>query len=540
MRRSFQIIFLLSSALGLLLSGCTRRTTPVDEGIRTQTLLLGNGAEPQSLDAHLVTAYTDQNILLALFEGLCALDERSSQPVPAAAESWTVSEDGLTYTFHLRAGLKWSNGEPLTAADFVQAWRRALSPALASEYAYLLHPLKNAAALNAGTLTDLTQLGAAAPDDRTLRLTLERPTPYLPALTANPVWFPLNPRALAAGGGVDDRANRWTSLSLVSNGPFTLEEWRANAHVKVTRNPHYWDAASVRLNAIIFYPTESPDTEERNFRAGQVHLTHALPPTKIATYREQNPAALRIDPFLQVIFLRFNTTRPPFDQPAVRRAFALTIDRDAITRSVLRGANPPALHFTPPDLVGYTSRTRLAPEFAQARGLLAQAGYPEGRGLPTLTLQVRNDAQQPGMAEVLQALWARELGVKLEIRTLEQKTWVQNQQALDYMISGAGWIGDFADPVTFLDLFTSTGGNNWTGWRDATYDDLIARASAETDPAARLELLQQVEARLLSEAPIAPVFFGAHAYLIHPAVRGWEPALLGFHQYKKVFLKKPE
>lgn len=540
MHRPLSLCCLLAVFTCLAFSGCTRRTTPAEDGVRTQTLLLGNGAEPQSLDPHLVTAYTDQNILLALFEGLCALDERSSQPIPAAAESWQVSADGLTYTFHLRPGLKWSNGEPLIASDFVHAWRRALSPALASEYAYLLHPLKNAAALNAGTLTDFTQLGAAAPDDRTLRLTLERPTPYLPALTANPVWFPLNPRALAAGGGLDDRANRWTRLSLVGNGPFTLQEWKANAHVKVTRNPHYWDAAAVRLNGIFFYPTESPDTEERNFRAGQVHLTHALPPTKIATYREQSPAALRIDPFLQVIFLRFNTTRPPFEQAAVRQAFALAIDRDAITRSVLRGANPPAPHFTPPNLAGYTSRTKLAPEFAQARTLLAQAGYPDGRGLPTITLQVRNDAQQPGMAEVLQALWSRELGVKLEIRTLEQKTWVQNQQALDYMISGAGWIGDFADPVTFLDLFVSTGGNNWTGWKDPAYDNLISRAATTIDPATRLESFQQAEARLLTEAPATPIFFGANAYLIHPAVRGWEPALLGFHQYKKVFLKLPE
>jgi len=307
--------------------------------------------------------------------------------------------------------------------------------------------------------------------------------------------------------------------------------------VKVVRNPHYWDAAAVRLNAIVFFPTESPDTEERNFRAGQVHVTHGLPATKIAPYREQSPAALRLDPFLQTIFLRFNTTRPPFDQPAVRRAFSLAIDRPAIAHSVLRGANQPAPHFTPPNCGGYTSRATVGTDFAAARALLAQAGYPEGRGLPVITIQVRNDAQQPAMAEVLQALWLRELGVRLEIRTLEQKTWVQNQQALDYMISGAGWIGDFADPVTFLDLFVSTGGNNWTGWSDAHYDRLIAQAAVTADAGARLELFQQAEALLLDSAPIAPVFFGTRSYLIHSAVRGWEPAPLGFHQYQKIHLQ---
>ncbi len=540
MRRSHVCLCLLSSVLFLLTTGCGRRTTPADAGVRTQTLLLGNGAEPQSLDPHLVTAYTDQNILLALFEGLCALDETSSRAVPAAAERWDVSADGLVYTFHLRAGLTWSNGEPLVAGDFVFAWRRALTPALGAEYAYLLHPLKNAAAFNAGTVTDSAALGAEALDDRTLRLTLERPTPYLPALTANPVWFPLNPRALAATGAVADRANDWTRAHLVGNGPFAFAEWRPNAHVKVTRNLHYWDVAAVRLQAIVFVPTESPETEERNFRAGQVHLTHALPSTKLATYREQDPAALRVDPFLQTIFLRFNTTKPPFTDPRVRRALALAIDRPAITRSVLRDANPPAPHFTPPDLAGYTARANVPADFDQARALLAEAGFPGGRGLPVLSLQVRNDGQQPGMAEVLQARWAKELGVRLEIRTLEQKTWVQNQQNLDYLISGAGWIGDFADPVTFLDLFVSQGGNNWTGWADAAYDDLIARAATTPDPAARLELFQQAEARLLSEAPITPVFWGTRTYLIHPAVHGWEPALLGFHQYKKVYLQTKE
>ena len=534
MRRLLLIVPVL-----LFIGGCARRESPVAAGIRTQTLLLGNGAEPQSLDPHLVTAYTDQNILLALFEGLCALDERTSQPVPAAAESWEVSSDGLVYTFHLRAGLKWANGEKLTATDFVFAWRRALAPTLGSEYSYLLYPLKNAAAFNAGTLTDPAALGCEAPDAHTLRLTLERPTPYLPALTANPIWFPLNPRVLAASGPVADRTNGWASPgTLVGNGPFILQEWRSNAHVKVVRNPHYWDAATVRLNAIVFYPTESPDTEERNFRAGQVHVTHALPPTKLATYRTQTPTALRLDPFLQTVFLRFNTTRPPFDQPAVRRALALAIDRAAITRSVLRDANLPAPHFTPPNCAGYTTRATVDTDFAAARALLATAGYPEGRGLPILTLQIRNDAQQPGLAEILQALWQRELGVRLEIRSLEQKTWVQNQQTLDYMISGAGWIGDFADPVTFLDLFISTSGNNWTGWHNADYDRLIAQAAATAAPAARLELFQQAEALLLESAPITPVFFGSQAYLLHPSVRGWEPALLGFHQYKKIYLKQ--
>lgn len=528
------------AALLVLASGCAKRETPAAASARSSILLVGNLAEPQELDPQLISAYTDQNIAVALFEGLCALDERSSQPVPAAAESWESSADGLTWTFHLRAAAKWSNGEPLTAADFVASWRRALQPALAAEYAYLLYPLKHAEALNTGKLTDFTALGAEALDDRTLRITLERPTPYLPSLTAQPTWFPVNPRVLAKFGDANQRLPAWTRTgNLVGNGPFILAEWTPNARLVVAKNPAYWDAAGVRLGQIVFFPTESPEVEERNFRANQVHVTYGLPTSKLATYQQENPAALRLDPFLQAIFLRFNTTKPPFTDARVRRALSLAVDRTAIATSVLRGAGTPARSFTPPDCAGYTARATVPTDFETARRLLAEAGFPGGKGLPTLDLQVRNDEHQPRVAEVLQAQWAKELGVKLTITPLEQKTWVQNQQTLNYTLSGAGWIGDFVDPVTFLDLFVSGGGNNWTGWANPDYDRLIAQAAATPDPAARREVFQQAEALLLEQAPIAPVFFGTRAYLTHPAVKGWEPSLLGLHQYKKVYLQSP-
>lgn len=541
MRRGF--IGLLATVLCLLAGACAKRETPVQAALATRTLHVGNLAEPQELDPQLISAFTDQNIAVALFEGLCALDERTSQPVPGTAAKWDVSADGLTYTFHLRPSARWSNGDPVTAHDFVTSWRRALAPSLAAEYAYLLYPLKHAEALNTGQQSDFTTLGAVALDDHTLRVTLERPTPYLPALTAQPVWFPVNPRVLAKFGDLHQRQAAWTRPeNLVGNGPFTLAEWSPNARLIVAKNPNYWDSASVRLDRIIFYPTESPEVEERNYRAGQVHLTYGLPTSKLETYRrnfKDDPTELALDPFLQAIFLRFNTTRPPFTDPRVRRALSLAIDRDAIATSVLRGAGTPARHFTPPGCAGYTSRATVPTDFAAARRLLAEAGFPDGRGLPAIDLQVRNDEHQPRMAEVLQAQWLKELGVTLTITPLEQKTWVQNQQTLAYTLSGAGWIGDFVDPVTFLDLFVSTGGNNWTGWSNPEYDRLIQLAATTPDPAARHEVFQQAEALLLEQAPVAPVFFGTRAYLIHPTVHGWEPSLLGLHQYKKVYLQSP-
>jgi oligopeptide transport system substrate-binding protein len=534
-------VCLLSSVLCFLTTACSRRETPVDAGRRTGTLHIGNGAEPATLDPHLVDAYNDMRILAALFEGLCSVDERTSQAVPAAAERWENTPDGLTWTFHLRAGLQWSNGEPLTAGDFVSSWRRALSPRLASPYAYFLFPIRNGEAFNAGKVTDPAALGLAAPDDRTVVITLERPTPYLPLLAANAAWYPVNTRVLDRLGGATDRTTPWqTPANLVCNGPFTLKEWTANARLVVEKNPRYWDAATVRLNTIVFHPIENPDVEERNFRAGQLHLTYALPLAKIPAYRAQDPARLRADPFLRTFFIRFNTTKPPFDNPKLRRALALAIDRDTIARTLLHGSFAPAHHFVAPGFPGFASRNRVPADFAAARALLAEAGYPGGKGLPPFELQVRNDDVLPRVIEAVQAMWQRELGIEVSIAQLEQKTAIQNQRLMDFTAGANAWTADFADPVSQLEVFLKDSGSNWTGWGDPAYDRALAEAAVTPDQARRFELFQQAEAILLEQAPIAPLIFGARNYLIHPTVKGWESAPVGINQYKKVYLQGPQ
>jgi oligopeptide transport system substrate-binding protein len=531
-----RVLWLAGLAL-LAAPGCARREGDAAAGVASQTLLLGNGAEPQDLDPQVVTAYTDQNILLALFEGLTAIDEQSSAAVPGAALSWEPSGDGLGWTFHLRAGLRWSNGEPLAADDFVQSWRRMLLPAFGAEYAYLLYPIRNAEAFNQGRIADPAQLGISAPDPRTVHIELERPTPYLPILAALPPWYPVNPRVLGRYGALARRGTAWTRPgSLVGNGPFTLEAWEPNARIVVAKNPSYWNAGSVTLRRIVFFPTENPATEERDFRAGQLHVTYSLPVAKIAPYRRQAPELLRVDPFLQTFFLRFNVRRPPFDNASVRLALSLAIDRDALARDVLAGAYPPAHSFTPPGCGSYTPRARVDFDPERARRLLAEAGHPGGRDMPAIEVQARNDEVQPPVMEAVQAMWQKELGIHVTLATLEQKTWLQNQQTLDFAVSTAGWAGDFLDPVTFLDLFLTSSGNNWTGWGDRDYDALLAQAARERDPGARLEIFQRAEDRLLARGPVAPLYFGARSYLLRPEVRGWTAALLGYHRYALVRL----
>lgn len=529
----------LLSVLAAALAGCGRRETPVAEGIRTRTLLVGNSAEPADLDPHLAEAYTDQILLVALHEGLTVLDERTSRPVPGVAESWETSADGLTWSFRLRTGERWSNGDPLTAHDFVFSFRRLLSPALGASLSYMFWPVRGAEAFNSGKVADFATVGVSAPDDRTLRLELAHPVPHLAALAAHSSWLPVHRPTLEKFDSVTKRGGAWTRPgNHVGNGPFTLAEWRPNARLVVARNPLYRDAATNRLERVVFLPVEKAEVEELNFRAGQMHLTFALPASKVDPYRRESPSPLRVDPLLNVTYVNFNVTRPPLDNPKVRRALALAIDRDAISRAVFQGTRAAAPSFTPPDCGGYNARARIATNAEAARALLAEAGFPGGRGLPVFPVQVQNDSTYPRIMEAIQAMWLKELGVRSTIEPFEQKTWVQNQQSKQHVIGLMGWTGDYPDPLTFLGIFRGDGGNNWTGWANPAYDQLIAETERTPDAAQRLELFQRAEALLLQESPVTPLVFGSRTYLIHPAVRGWEPSPLGLHRFQLIELRE--
>jgi oligopeptide transport system substrate-binding protein len=535
---------LLASGFCLLFSivlpaGCARRETPVEAGIREQVLYLGNGSEPRDLDPHVTVLFNDFNLVLALFEGLTNSDERTSRPVPAVAERWETSGDGLVWRFHLRHDARWSNGDALTAHDFVFGIHRALSPQLASEYAYALYPLKNAAAFNAGRLGDFSQVGVHAVDDHTLECTLERPAPYLAAAATLPVWFPAHRASIEKLGRFDDRAVPWTRpANIVSNGPFLLQEWSPNNRVVVARNLNYWDARRVRLNRIVFYPIENAATQEASFRAGQLHLTSDVPLSKIAAYRRDNPAVLRTDPFSDTAFLRFNVKRAPFNDRRVRQALARAFDRRALVRDVALGGQQPAHCLTPPNTAGYAARAAIPDDFEGARRLLAEAGYPGGRGFPKVEIMFFTLELHQRLLEAVQQMWRRELGLEVTLANKEQRVWVSDERQLNYDISFGHWIGDYIDPSTYLELFLSDGGNNSTGWANPAYDRLVRAAGAELDAPRRQELYQQAEAILLDEAPIAPVFFNTRVFLCRPEVKNWHPSLLGLHQYKYVYLEK--
>lgn len=531
--------FLAPAGLLLLLAttACSPRPSPVEAARETHTLILGNGAEPQDLDPHTSSAYTDYNILIALLEGLTVIDEASSQPIPGIASRWDVSADGLRYTFHLRPEARWSNGDPVTAGDFVFSFQRILTPALASDYAYMLHPIKNARAYNFGQLDDFAQVGARAADEHTLVLELEHPTPQLLALAAHQAWFPVHPPTILAHGPIDRRGGGWTAPGkFVGNGAYQLTEWSPNQRIVADRNPHYWNHAGTAdaVQTVVFIPNDNIAADEAAFRTGQLHLTYDLLPDRIAHHRQTAPETLRVDPLLETFYLRFNVRRPPLDDARVRRALALAIDRDIISERLLLGSRLPARSLTPPGTAGYTARAAQPDDPGEAKRLLAEAGYPDGAGFPVLEVQMNADALNQRVLEAIQAMWKQTLGIEVRLVSLDFRAYLENQRTGSYDISRSRWIGDYNDPNTFLDMFVTDGGNNQTGWSDPAYDRAIADAARTADPAKRFEHFQHAEQRLLDAAPIAPVFHGTRTYLIHPDVKNWVPSLLGIHRYQAI------
>jgi oligopeptide transport system substrate-binding protein len=519
------------------LTGCLKRETAVARGDRDQILHRGMGPEVADLDPHLATTANDYTVLSALFEGLIAEDPQTLAPAPGVAERWDISPDGLAYTFHLRANARWSNGDPVTAPDFLRSWQRVLTPSLGADNASLLYIVQNAEAFHKGQLTDFSKVGFSSPDDRTLRITLEHPASYFLSLLQHWVWWPVHLPTLEKAGSPYQRGSRWARVeTFVGNGPFNLKEWRSGQHIEVVKSPTYWDAATVRLNGIRFHPIEDLNAEERAFRSGQIHLTEALPVAKVDAYRRDRPEVLRIDPYLGTYYYTINVNRPFLNETKVRRALALAVDRAGITGKILRAGQLPAHTFTPPGTAGYTATARLETNYDEARRLLADAGYPEGKGAPVMDILLNTSENHRIIAEEIQATWRKELGLEIRLLNMEGKSVLAARRARDFQILRSSWIGDYNDPATFLSVWTSQSGNNHSGWSNPAYDQLIFQAARTSETTARHSLFQQAEALLVADAPFIPIYTYTHVFLKNPSVQGWHATLLDHHPYKHVWL----
>jgi oligopeptide transport system substrate-binding protein len=520
------------------LAACGKRETAVQIGNREQVLHVGLAYEVVDLDPHLLTGVSEIRVLDALFEGLVNLDPTDLHPVPGVAERWEVSSDQSTYTFYLRANARWSNGQPVTAQDFVASWRRILTASLGADNASQLFLIQGAEAFHKGA-APFEQVGLAAPDARTLRVTLDHPTPYFLSLLANLAWLPVPTATIEKSGPLYQRGNHWTRTeTIVTNGPFVLKSWKPNEELVFEKSPSYWDAATVRLHAVHFHPIDSLDVQERAFRAGQLHVIDNLPVGKIDGYRRDNASVLRLDPYLATYFYRLNLKRAPFSDVRIRRALAMSIDRTALTEKVLRGVYRPASTLTPPGTAGYTFNAKgIVSDLTEARRLLADAGYPGGKGLPKIELLYNNSETHRLIAEAVQEMWRRELGVEVQLVNQELKVVFSARRTGDYQVLRSDWVGDYNDPSTFLEVFRSDSGNNYTGWANSDYDAALFAAARTSDPAARLALFQKAEGILLEAVPIIPIYYYTHVFLLQPSVKGWNPTILDVHPLKHVWLE---
>lgn len=524
-----------------LLVSCSGGETNVDKGLKTQELHFGNGTEPQDLDPHIVTGVPEHHIIATLIEGLTKKDTKDLSPIPAAAASWEISDDKKTYVFTLRKDAKWSNGASVTAHDFVYSWKRILSPALGAQYAYMLYYIKNAEAFNNGKITDFSQVGVKALDDLTLEVTLNNPTHFFLGLLSHFSTYPVHKATIEKFGKIDEPGTQWTRPgNFVGNGAFTLEKWELNRVITVAKNPSYWNHAKVKLNKIHFHPIEDMNSEERMFRSGQLHMTGQIPIEKIAKYRKENPETTHIHPYVGTYFYRINITQKPFDDPRVRRALAMSIDRQQITEKITKGGETPTYFFTPPDINGYTSRTKVPYDVEAAKKLLAEAGYPNGEGFPKFEILFNTSESHKKIAIAIQQMWKRNLNIDVQLLNQEWKVYLDSQQSLDYDVCRAAWIADYLDPINFLDMFVSNGGNNNTGWSNQQYDALIAQSMQVTDSAERYEILQQAEKILLEEIPLIPIYTYTTKRLVSTDVKNYHHNMLDRLSFEDMYLSREE
>lgn len=534
--RSVGMLFLAMICLSLV--ACGTREREVDAAARNGILLFGNGAEPKSLDPHLVTGVPENHIISSLMEGLISYHPTNDlEPEPGVAERWEHDANFTVWRFQLRRNARWSNGEPVTAGDFVYSWHRILSPALGAEYAEMLYVIRNAQAFHEGQIRDFSQVGVRAVNDHTLEVTLAGPTPYFLNMLKHYSFFPVNPRVVERFGGMTNRQNNWSTVeNYVGNGAFRLTQWTTNQVIKVAKSPTYWDAARVRLNEIHFFPIENVRTEETAFQAGRLHLTSTVSPDRIAVFRRERSDELRTDPYLGLYFFRINVTRPPFNDPRVREALNLAVDRRLIVERVAQGGQAPASGIVPPGMQNYPASEQVQFNPDRARQLLTQAGFPGGRGFPRKEILINTSEAHRKIAEAIQAMWRQHLGIDVGIYNQEWKVYLDSQSALNFDLSRSGWIADYAYPMTFLEIFTTGNGNNDTGWSNPRYDALIQRARTAANEPERMRVMQEAERVLLTDLPVIPIYWYTRTYLKDPRLQGWHPKLLDNHPYKYVSL----
>lgn len=479
-----------------------------------------SGGEPGSLHPALAQGTHESIILDHVYEGLMKRDE-NSKIVPGMAESYTMSDDGLTYAFKIREDAKWSNGDAVTAKDFEVAWKFALAPETASDYAYQLYYLEGGQAYNEGT-GSVDAVGVKAVDEKTLEVKLAASTAYFLELCAFYTYYPVNAK-LQEEMGVE-----WShdGSTFVSNGPFVVTAWNHDESVETVKNEEYYNKDVVKLDGITFYISEHQNTMWQMYQNGEIDLDYDLPTDVLGQLMAENNAELKTEAELATYFYRFNTTVKPFSNAKVRKALAMAIDRQLLIDEVTQGGQFPAYGLVPEGVADATGDFRVnggdyfKEDIEEAKKLLEEGLAEEGMDSLEFTILYNTSEGHKKIAEAIQQMWSENLGANVTLENTEFKVKIDREHALDYEVSRAGWIGDYVDPNTFLDMFTSWSAQNDTGWTSADYDKLLTDAAAEFDVAKRMEYLHDAEDMLMDVMPILPIYYYTRSWTTKPYLTG--------------------
>ncbi len=634
-----QAFLLISSiAASLCLCHCESKSTLADY-TKEKILVMGNSNEPGGLDPHVVTGVLESNILRSMFEGLCVED-----PVDAsihrkgAAVSWTPNDDFTEWTFKLQPNGKWSDGEDVTAHDYVFSYHRILSPTFGAKYASMLHYIKGAKDYNQknnevyliknhsnfkdrweslkninyrgdssidkkqfeGTkfadlktndkrnytkafglnhlskevllqikkdpslfkwtdnldkvsqesildtyiassgkdFWDLANVGVTAIDRHTLKINLNAPVPFLPDLTKHYTWFAVPKHIVLKHGTISEPNTKWTNPeNLVSNGPFKMKTWKFNYKIEVERNPHYWDFETVKLNGIIFLPISNSYTETRMFYNDQLHITYNLPSEMIEYSKKNYPQYTRQETYLGTNFLRFNNTQEELKDINLRKAIAYATNSDSLIKYVKKGGQKVATGITPP-MGQYKAINSIEFNPTKAKEYFAKTKFANNPEDLKITLLTTDKDGAKTEAEAFYAMWSDTLGIKIQIEQREWTSYQDRMSKIDYGIVTGGWVGDYPDPTTFLDMWKKGDGNNRTGWSSSAYEEKLKVASLTKDPMQRLSILREAESIMMADMPIAPLYWKTSNYLVHKSVKNWNPMIMKNQPYKFIDLEQ--
>lgn len=534
---------LLTALVGSTFLGCGSTENTVSSGNVEQKIVYNIDANPKTIDPQLNSAVDGSKVIRNTFEGLMREIE-NGEVENGIAEGYEVSEDGLVYTFHIRDNAKWSDGEDVTAKDFEYAWKRALNPNTAAEYAYQLFYIKNGEAYNKGEAS-ADDVGIKVVDNKTIEVTLESAVPYFVSLLAMPVYYPVRQDI------IEENGDKWalSPETYVSNGPFKMTEWSEKESMTFIKNENYWDADNVKLETLVFRLIDDQTTTLSAFKNGELDIMEQPPTTEIQSLIDEGVA--KVYPYLGTYFYMVNVSGKGLSSEAVdalqdvrvRKALSLAIDRNLITEKVSMGGEIPATSYVPEgvkDTQGNTFHkdySSVTTNIEEAKKLLEEAGYPNGQGFPTITFTYNTASNNQMIAQAIQDMWKTNLGINVELKNEEWAVFQTTRNNFQYEVCRHGWIGDYNDPMTFLDMWVTASGQNNAGYSNEEYDSLIAQAKSEQDGEKRTELLRKAEDILMDDMVIIPIYYYTNIVCANDNVKGYVKSPLGSMLFRQAYVE---